>query len=334
MTLSRRDFLGAAAVAAVAPWLMPRGAVKATAPAAGGPFLPYGSGSYFQSPAASQAVDPVLTASFRAFMAAFPGQAGTAYPVIRGTAGNTWGTPYALGQATDPVWTLAGPVNSRTALLASQGFHAPAWLGDVLTGTSDSPFCVQDTASGFTVFGGRASVAAPGVIRVGTVPGITWHSSNGLDWRNPASGDIRNQTSRGRISDAMVIRRDLMDWAIANGTDLGHVLHLFLAETDSSAGFQSPMVGCEGGKHGWGAEGQRLAIDASVDLTARGLSPAGYVIALTLQNHGCYVGDNSGSVTGIHAEQETPAHPVWGGELAKDSLAGITWDDFVALVPA
>ena len=332
MSLSRRGFLGAAAAAAAAPWLLPRGAVPPAAADPGAPFLPYGAGSYFQSPASSQAVDPVLTDSFRAFMASFPDQGGVAYPVIRGTTAGTWGTAYALGQDSDPVWTLTGTVPAKAALLASQGFHAPAWLGDALNGTSDSPFCVQDVASGFTAFGGGAVQTGPLTIRVRSA-GITYHSSNGLDGRDPASDDPRNWTSRGRISDAL-IRRDLVDWAIATGTDLGHVLHVYFVETDSSAGFQSPMVGDEGGKHGWGAEGQRLAIDPAVDLTSRGLSPAGYVVALTLQNHGCYVGDNSGSVTGIHCEQETAAHPVWGGELAKDSLQGITWDDFVALAPA
>jgi hypothetical protein len=129
----------------------------------------------------------------------------------------------------------------------------------------------------------------------------------------------------------MVIRKDAVDYAIANNTGLGYVLHMFLVETLTSAGFQNPMVANESGKNGWGAEGQRLAIDSSIDLTTRGLSPAGLVVARTLQVHGCYIGDNAGGGTTLKAEQETSAHPVWNGEMASNSLQGITWNDFVAL---
>ena len=300
----------------------------------GQPFLAYTANSYYKSPASQTAVDATLTASFRSFMASFAGQAGTAYPIINGVGGNQWGLPYAMGAATDPVWTLTGTLDAKTAILGTQGFHAPSWLGSVLTGTSDSPMCVIDTANGYTVFATKTSQASPTTIHVGGSAGITYHSSNGLDNRNPDSNDSRNETSRGRISDAMVIRADLVNWAIANNTGLGHVLHMFMVETLSSAGFQNPMIGCESGKNGWGAEGQRIAIDPSIDLTTRGLSPGGLAIARTLQQNGCYLGDNAGGASTFHAEQESTSHPVWNGLLTANSLAGITWNDFVALKPA
>ena len=59
----------------------------------------------------------------------------------------------------------------------------------------------------------------------------------------------------------MVIRKDLVRHGVRHDTDLGHVLHLFLVETDSSRGFCHPMVGEESDKSGFGAEGERLAID-------------------------------------------------------------------------
>lgn len=302
-----------------------------TLPSTGAPFLPYGAGSYYQSPASSQPVDTALTSSFRQFMATFPAQAGTLFPIIKGVGGNLFGTPYALGQASDPIWTLTGTIDPKAAILTTQGFHAPSWLGTALTGTSDSPVCVQDIASGFTVFATKVSQTGPATINVTGSAGLTYHSSNGLDYRNPLTNDIRNETSRGRISDAMVIRKSAIDYGIANGTGLGHVLHMFMVETLSSAGFQNPMIGNESGKNGWGAEGQRLAIDPSIDLTTRGLSPAGLVVARTLQIHGCYIGDNAGGGSTLKAEQETTAHPVWNGELTANSLQGITWNDFIAL---
>jgi hypothetical protein len=331
--LSRRSLLGAGglAVAAVGatPVLVPEAATAATVTSPA-PFLPYASGSYFRTPVAGLSVDPARTAVLRTFMATFPDQRSYAYPRISGTGANRWGTAYAMSTAADPLWKLTGGVSPYCSCLATVGFHAPDWLGSILTGTSDSPFCVVDLGSGYTVFGTKASVVAPRTISVQSA-GVTYHSSNGLHRKDPFSNDTRNFTSRGRISDAMVIRSDLVDYGIAHDTDLGHVLHLFLAETNSSDGYRHPMVACEGGKYGFGAEGERIAIDPAVDLTKRGLSPAGLVLARTLQRYGCYIGDNAGRESMLKAEQETPAHPVWNGRLGQDSLAGIRWDDFVVL---
>jgi len=297
---------------------------------ASAPFLAYTDTSYFRSPALGQPVDASRTAQFRAFMKSHPDQRSFAYPRINGTDTNRWGTTYAMGTSSDPMWKLTGSLNPFCTTLASTGFHAPEWLGSVLSGTSDSPFCVIDQASGFTVFGTKAHVVAPHTISVASA-GITYHGSNGLHRSDPLCNDKRNFTSRGRISEAMVIRADLVKFGIANNTDLGHVLHMFLVETRSSDGFRHPMVGCESGQNGFGAEGERIAIDPSVDLTKRGLSPAGLVVARTLQNYGCYFGDNSGSSSALKAEQESPSHPVWNKQLGRDSLAGLRWDDFVVI---
>jgi len=210
------------------------------------------------------------------------------------------------------------------------GFHAPEWFGDVLTGTSDSPFVVIDRAQGWSVWGAKSRVVGEHLIEVGAA-GLFEHASNGLDRRNPASTSALNFRSRGAIPDAMVIRRDLVNRGVATGGDLGHVLHLFLVETDSAAGYQHPMVGAESDKHGWGAEGQRIAIDQTVDLTTRGLSPEALVIARTLQRYGAYIGDNSGGPSALKAEQENGVRSVWDGRLTADALKGLTWDDFIVL---
>jgi hypothetical protein len=295
----------------------------------GGPFLPYGAGSYFRTPV-SGTVDTAATAAFHAFMRTHPDQQNWAYPLIRGVGGNGWGTAYAAGSASDPVWRLTGSVPAEVAVLRTQGFHAPEWLGSVLTGTSDSPFVVLDRATGWTVWGAKSAVVGDHLISVGAA-GLFEHASNGLDRRNPAATSRLNFRSRGAIPDAMVIRKDLVDWALPRNGDLGHVLHLFFVETDSSAGFRSPMVGAESGKAGWGAEGTRIAISPAVDLESRGLSPAALVVARTLQRYGAYLGDNAGGPSSLKAEQENAGHPVWGGALRSDSLRGITWDDFVVV---
>jgi len=91
------------------------------------------------------------------------------------------------------------------------------------------------------------------------------------------------------------------------------------------------MVGPEQNKYGFGAEGERIAIAPNVNLSRRGLSPAALVIARTLKRYGCYFGDNSGSQSCLKAEQENRTRPVWGGRLGRDSLKGITWNDFVGM---
>ncbi len=337
--LTRRDFLRtslAAAAAGVGGQLLlsePASGARLLSPAATRPFLAYGADSYFKSRVGSAAIAHTRTAAFRSFMKRHPDQLGYAYPRINGTGGNAWGTAYAMGRATHPVWKLTGEVPTTCTLLQTQGFHAPEWLGSMLTGTSDSEFCVIDQGFGYTVFGAKAALVAPQTISV-SGPGaaaITYHSSNGLDRRNPLSDDNRNFTSRGRISDAMVIRKDLVDHGIANNTDLGHVLHMFLVETRSSDGFRHPMVGTEQGKYGFGAEGERIAISQTVDVTKRGLSPEARVVARTLQNYGCYFGDNSGSQSALKAEQENSVRPIWREGLGRDCLKGLSWDDFVVL---
>ena len=305
------------------------------APVDGGPsrpYLPYGRNSYFKSRVDDATIHHRRTRAFRAFMASHPDQRGFDHPRINGVRGNMWGTAFAMGDANDPVWRIRRRSNDnpRGRFLHTRGFHAPGWLGEVISGTSDSPVCVVDRVAGVTIFLTKARVAGGRRLDVEHAS-VTYHRSNGLDYRNPRSNDRRNFSSRGRISDAMVIRRDLVRHGVNNNTDLGHVLHLFLAETNSRDGFRHPMTGAEDGKRGFGAEGERLAIHPRVNLRRRGLSPEALVIARTLQRYGCYIGDNSGSATCLKAEQETRAHPVWRGRLGRDALEGITWDDFVVV---
>ena len=295
------------------------------------PFLPYSADSYFRTPWQARAgIDTAATVGFRQFMATHPDQKATPYPVIRGTGGNAWGMTYAEGNASDPVWRLTGTVPSSVTILKTQGFRAPEWFGAMLTGTSDSPFVVVDRATGWSVWGAKAKVVGDHLVQVGAA-GLYEHASNGLHRKNALTTSRVNFRARGAIPDSAVIRKDLLDWGVATGGDLGHVLHLYFVETSTVAGFRHPMVGTESGKAGWGAEGQRIAIDPAVDLTTRGLTPEALVIARTLQRYGAYIGDNAGGPTSLKAEQENGVRSVWGGRLPKDALRGLRWDDFVAL---
>ena len=305
---------------------------------AGRPFIAYSADSFLKSQVTGAPVDQTLTQQFHRYMATNPEQADTDYPTIRGVDGNKWGMPYAMSDCSDPVWRI-GTVSKRSPSqwesLKTTGFHAPADLGSRFTGTSDSPFVVIDRCDHITVYGHSASVAAHRRVNVASF-GAFNHDSNGLDERNPASNNSQNFRSRGVIPDSMLIRKDQMDYAIAHHTDLGQVLEVFFVETDGSGSpcYTSPMVGCEQRHTGWGREGLRIAVSPSVDLSTRNCTPQALAIARTLQDYGGYLGDNSGSTTGIKAQQESPSHPVWHGTLSRDELQGcISWKDFVVVKP-
>jgi hypothetical protein len=328
--MSRRNFLrttvAVSAVSAVGKLSFAQGAYGIAA----APFVPYSADSFFKSRVLGAPIDAARTTAMQTFMRTHAEQRATAYPIINGLGSNKWGTAFAEGRATDPIWKLTGSVPSEVSWLKTTGFHAPEWFGSMFTGTSDSPFVCLDLGSGVSVWGAKAQVVATRTISVGAA-GAFFHNTNGLDRRNPKSNGTRNFRSRGAIPDAMVIRRDLVQQAITNGTGLGHVLHLFIAESRTADGFCHPMVGAESSKVGFGAEGERLFIKSTVDLRTRGLSPAGLVLARTLQQNGAYIGDNAGTGSALKAEQVSAARNPWAGftgGMTRDCLKGVAWTDF------
>ena len=329
-TPSRRSFLrGGLAAAAVGvlgtgAWLPGTAASAATAP-----FLPYSADSFFKSTVAGSPVDAARTQAFKTFMKSHPEQKGIAWPKVN--VNPSWASTHCLGKASDPIWKLTGgnTSHSKLAITRTQGFHmSDATAALFPTGTQDRPGVMVDTIFGYTVqFADGVVNKANRTIAVSNAA-VFWHTSNGLDYRNPRSNDNRNMSSRGRIIDSQVIRPDLLAAGIANGTGLGHVLHLFFAETKSADGVCHPMTGSESNKAGFGAEGERIAIRADVNLVARGLTGGALALARTLQTHGAYIGDNSGSSTQLKGQ--SGGYP--GTNVTTDCLKGkITWDDFYVL---
>lgn len=295
-------------------------------PPAGGPFVAYQPGSFFNTPLPTSGV-PVDSESSQG-IAYVDANDPRDYPAIRGVGGNKWGTVYAAGDCADPVYKLTGTVPSAVAFLKTEGFHADAALADKLTGTSDSPFVVIDRCgvptmpNGLSVWAAKASKVDATTINVGAA-GAYQHDSNGLDQRNPLSNSTKNFRSRGAIPDAMAIRDDLLSNAVSSGGTLGHVLHMFWWETDTDAGHVHPMVGHESSKNGWGAEGIRIRVKEGVNLAQKtGCTPEGLAVARTLQRYGAYLGDNAGSGgTSLKAEQGSSL-------LTVDALDCLTWQDF------
>lgn len=293
---------------------------------AGGPFIPYSADSFFRSPL--PAVTPVSADNAR--LVSFARSANQdPYLKIRGARGVGWGIAFAEADCSDPIYRIgSGKLPASQAHLGTVGFHAPASLWENIPPNADAPFLVVDRC-GTSARPGGLSVWGAGTTVSGSEVNVTYagsfsHDSNGLDRRNPLSDSQLNERSRGVIPDSMVIRLDALDYAIRSGTGLGYVLEVFWVETDTAAGFAHPMVGAESGKAGAGAEGQRFRIKPGIDLSSRpGCGPVGLAIARTLQQHGAYLGDNSGSGSGIKTEQNAD----FPG-LTADSLQGcMTWDD-------
>ena len=293
-------------------------------------FIPYGQ-SFFQSRVEDAPVDSDRTTKFRNFMSTHPDQRKFTAPTIKGLGTNKWGTAFAVGEQGDPVWKLTGQVPSEVARLKTSGFCASHRLADQIQPTSDAPFVVLDLVNGISVWAAKSKVMGPYTISVGAA-GMYEHKSNGLDKRmTPFTNSKVNYRSRGAIPDAMVIRADLVKQAIEAGTGLGHVLHMFMVETNTNDGHCFPMVGHEKGKIGFGAEGERTRIKPEVDLRKRGLSPFGLVIALTWQQNGAYFGDNAGQESTFKAEQTSVVFNPWSGTpggVSDKCLQGkVLWDD-------
>lgn len=300
------------------------------------PFLPYSADAFYKaSLIPGLPIDADLTSQFRAWITGRADQAGWDYPHLKGAGTDRWGMPYAESTSADPIWHLSGSLPPPVVdQLVNQGFHAPDWLGGQLTGTTDSPFVVCDKATGISLWGhGAAADPTQRVITCGDA-GYFVHASNGLDQRAAGSDSTVNYRTRGIISDAMVIRRSALEWATANGQPFPHVLHLFIPEPLTAAGWCWPLINCEKNKYGWGAEGWRLAVDPAIDLTTRGMTPAGLALARGLQTHGVYIGDTSGGEASLKLEQTSATHNPWSGfAVGERELAGITWDDWVVINP-
>lgn len=291
--------------------------------------LPYTADAFFKSKVAGLPVDEARTAAFKLFMKTYADQRAITWPKVN--VNPSWASTYYLGKSADPVWRLTGGNTGQTKLkiTQTQGFHmSDATAALFPTGAQDRPGVMVDPVFGYTVqFADAKPNRATRTIAVSNA-GIMWHTSNGLDYRNPKSNDSRNMTSRGRIVDAQVIRDDVLEAAIAADTGLGHVLHLFFVETNTADGHCHPMTKQESNKSGFGAEGERIAIRPDVDLAARGLTGGALAIARTLQDNGGYIGDNSGSGTQIKGM--SGGYP--GTNVTTDCLKGkVSWDDFVCV---
>jgi hypothetical protein len=133
-------------------------------------------------------VDAASTSAFRSFMATNADQKAITWPKVNlnpGWSGHNW-----ISSQGDPVWKLSGgPTEQRLDVLRNQGVHmADAVWTTVPTGTQDRLLVVRDGLLGYTMQCADVAVSSQ-TARTFTASscGVFWHSSNGLDYRNPLS---------------------------------------------------------------------------------------------------------------------------------------------------
>lgn len=304
-------------------------------PPVGNAELPCTPDSFFKSrvDGAGVPISATLTQQFRSFMASHPEQASIPFPKVN--VNNDWSGIHHVSKASDPIWRLTGgnTTDSELSILRTQGVHlADAVLNVNPSGSQDRLLVIYDPVFGYVAQ--MADTTPNFATRTITVSnaGIMWYNSNCLDNGNPRSDDPRNETSRGRIVPSMQIPAAFMQKAIDNNTGIGYTLHLFFVETDTAAGHVHPMTGSEGSKNGFGAEGLRVRLNPNINLDARGLTPGCEAIAKTLQQHGGYLGDNSGSSTQIKVGHPSQYPASFG--LSANCLQGkVLWSEFEVVAP-
>ena len=330
MSHTRR--LAALAAAATALLVSAPSPATATPPADDDGVVPYGSTSLFQTQLPSTAPVSPDQAFFASWIQA---NEPKDYWTMRVTR-DQFSMNFAVGRCSDPLYKIVstGSTQKGQDHLKTVGVHIPTAMLSAIVQNTDVPVIVQDRC-GTSARPGGMSVFMANVLYDGTTTlksggdgvitgGAFDHRTNGLDSRVPGTNAAArvNTVSRGRIPDATFVRDALLT-KVASGQlahpaavpgTLGHVLQTFFVQSNTAAGFQKPMAGAESAKLGCGgsehlglcAQGQYIRIDPSIDLAARpGCTGHALTVARTLQSYGAYIGDNSGSGSGIKGEAGT-----------------------------
>jgi hypothetical protein len=225
-----------------------------------------------------------------------------------------WGMPYFRSNAKHPAYRIvpdSGPTIRRV--------HIPRAARPMPT--DDAALIIVDSATrqvvslqGAQYNKGRWS--ASGASRY-------WLGSNGIheDLRGGTNGNEGHRGLPGSIR--AVTKAEVMRGAIR------HRLEVYWWETAEKTpeGPETyfPMTGSESGNNGVVPEGIVIRIKPSVNLKAKNLSRAGYIVARALQRYGAVVGDNAGGGNSLKVQ----ANANWRGVLNKNSLRSIKWSDYV-----
>lgn len=234
---------------------------------------------------------------------------------LAGTAGNSWGMPTYVADASDPLYDV---IEAKYSLPPEFGsLYIP--LGAVPADTSDGEMVVYDTVKGVVAQFSKARYDASKNTWTTNGGSIAYLDSNGLDHRLAASDDSRNQgTFRGYPGAVAMVHYD----DIANGK-LDNVVKVGVNTANS--GFVFPMLDSDGSTTNPNApkQGTRIRIKPSVDLVALGLSGQALVIARGLQEYGMVVADSTGGGIELKLEDTLASGGGQKWNLNRESLCKI-----------
>jgi hypothetical protein len=279
--------------------------------AAGGSGMrPFNSTSYWNTPLGKAPIDKHSRKYIRDSQN--PGHTQNYLKLVMGD----WGMPYYRSNAKHPAYRIvpgSGPTIRRV--------HIPRAARPMPT--DDAALIVVDSATRQVVSlqGARYNRSknrwsASGASRY-------WLHSNGIHEDLPGGtngneghrglpGSIRAVTKAEVMRGAIRHRLEVYWWETAERTPEGRETYF-------------PMTGSESGNNGVVPEGIVIRIRPSVDLEAKNLSRAAYVVARALQRYGAVVGDNAGGGNSLKVQ----ANADWRGLLHKNSLRSIKWSDYV-----
>lgn len=152
--------------------------------------------------------------------------------------------------------------------------------------------------------------------------------SNGLSKRVEGSDNDLNDGHRGLPSSMRAIRIDEVESGSINRR-LECFWHATGRPNSSTPWYYWPMDGYERDKGGITPEGLVIRIKQDVDLDSKGLSPAARIIAQTLKDYGCTIGDNEGGTKNSLKLQRGPTE--WSEvypDLSLYGLSSIPFSDF------
>lgn len=219
---------------------------------------------------------------------------------------SSYGQPIYFSSASDPLYTVSGAGYTTQVRIPANAQQASG---------SDGQFVVFDRTPGYNrVVGLYQANFANGKW---TADGIDTYQLDGNGLDKKVGGDSLSGGHRGINAAVRAVRYD----EVVGGV-IDHRLECFWHATAEKVYW--PMTGYESGKGGIVPEGIAIRIKPSVNLDAKGLTPAAKVIATALQKYGCVIGDNSGSGNNLKVQNNVN----WGTMLTKDALKNIPWSDW------
>lgn len=282
----------------------------------GKPYRAFSADSWWNTPLPANAPQAAAERAILHYLRTAP-ESGEGCLTLAGAGDNRWGQPIYWAKPTDTSYDVQGIAYGRPPELN----HLRIPAGTRPAGNDDGTMTIFDLRKGYVTALTDADYDATNDEWSASGATVTYLDSNGLHALTGRSDESRNiGTHRGNNGATMAVRWDLVQ--------AGAIRHVLKAASGPEVAnrWVFPMVGSDGDYTGNDpavpAQGLRLRIKASVDLSSLGLHPQALVIARALQRYGFYIGD-SGGVTALKLEDTVAEGRGQLWDLAANDLCGL-----------